>query len=73
MEMNEIMTNAMGTTSAEKKKIRGFFEKHLILAPVLLNESVRKQAVMVHINPLTLCAELYYRPNENFDNSKCET
>ena len=40
-----------------------------MIIPVLLKEDGRKQAVLVHINPFTLVAVLYYVPDENNDNS----
>ena len=48
----------------------GFFEKSSIIAPVFMKDQERRQAVLVHINPKTLTAELYNRPNEAYDNSK---
>lgn len=50
--------------------MRGFFDKNSVLAPILINQEDRKQAVMVHINPQKLIAELYYKPNDRFDNSR---
>lgn len=41
-----------------------------MLAPIIFNLEQRKQAVLVHINPITLTAELFYKPNQGFDNSK---
>ena len=36
---------------------------------MLINKPNRKQSVLVHIHPLTLTAELYYKPNKEYDNS----
>jgi hypothetical protein len=66
MEMNEIMSNER----IDKKKVKGFFDRNSVLAPILINDKDRKQAVMVHVNPKKLTAELYYKPNDKFDNSK---
>lgn len=65
MEMNEIMD----ADSYNKTKLKGFFSRNSILAPILINLAERKQVVMVHIDPVTLTAELYYRPTELYDNS----
>lgn len=69
-EINEIMQNKDEIAGEKKKKLKGFFEKNSVLAPVYINRSDRKQAVLVHINPITLTAELYYKPNLSHDNSK---
>jgi hypothetical protein len=69
MEMNEIMD----AQKYNKSKLKGFFGKNSILAPILINQEGRKQAVMVHINPISLAAELYYRPSEKHDNSNYPT
>lgn len=70
LEINDIMETKNGISKEKKKQFKDFFEKNSILAPVFINKEDRKQAVLVHINPITLTAELYYRPNLNFDNSK---
>lgn len=54
----------------KERDFKGFFENNSVIAPVFMNSEERKQAVLVHINPITLFAELYYKPNLNFDNSK---
>lgn len=64
--MNEVMK----PLEVGRKELKGFFDKHACIAPVLINQENRKQSVLVHINPITLTAELYYKPNLSFDNSK---
>ncbi|CDW80833.1 UNKNOWN [Stylonychia lemnae] len=68
--INEIMENQQEMAGKRLKKFKGFFEKNSVLAPVFFNSEDRKQAVLVHINPITLTAELYYKPNLQHDNSK---
>ena len=68
LEINEIMFN--NDITDRKRRFKSFFEKNSVLAPVMINTKDRKQAVLVHINPITLTAELYYKPNVNYDNSK---
>jgi hypothetical protein len=72
MKVNQLMgeEDRANLTDAE---VSEFFDKHGVLAPVILNQDGRKQAVLVHINPLTLMAELYYRPNPILDNSNYST
>ena len=57
----------MEPENVSRKRLKNFFEQHAIIAPIVLTE--RKQSVLVHINPLTLTAELYYKPNLSYDNS----
>ena len=68
--MNEIMREIPLEKNEQKRRFKGFFEKNSVIAPVFFDEAERKQAVLVHINPITMTAELYYRPNVNHDNSK---
>lgn len=64
LEANEIMQDCQTVDIKERKrKFKSFFEKNSVLAPVLINTDGRRQAVLVHINPITLTAELYYKPN----------
>lgn len=64
------MNAVMNPSLINHKKLKNFFDKHAVIAPILLNQGEeRKQSVLVYINPVALTAELYYKPNPNYDNS----
>ena len=50
--------------------VKRFFNYDQIFAPVFFDSKARQQCVLVHIQPDTLTATLYYKPTIVFDNSK---
>ncbi len=50
--------------------MKDFFNKNSVLVPLFFNSEARKQAVLVHLKPRVLSAELYYRPDAELNNGE---